>query len=826
MASPIQIVLNPDNYHQSREVAGGGGATDFFADKDTEFAQHKARLSLQLREAAQTLERQPDSQIGYLKVILRRAAWAKSHRPVDVLFKDDRTPVVGGEDLGVMIVEAIPGMLRLIASHVDRAEPETRMRYNEQRGCEVPHPTSLRSEVGAIEKVELYGAADRRKFSLEEAVVWLSQPITGSAYQVELFDIPPPRNTWDSYDLERRRLYQSFVDGLSNAQHGLTVRLSRGHSRALPTLSVRLEVSPQAPALLFNATVRERGSEVAPFDSNINRHGALLTFLDRHPLVRSISLPAVIAKSHAVPNRVRPEQANLPVKVIGRSYPRMGIIDGGLSTALGDWVIDRWDLLADADADLSHGTFIGGLAVAAQTLNGNSCCSDADGMELVDVGIFPSAEFESYYDGISQFFDEMETAVEEARSRHNVRIFNLSLNALQPVATSTYSAHAARLDQIADTHDVLFFISAGNISPQDVRPEWPADPISALAQLATSRNDGLFVPAESVRNIAVAAVNPPGDITRLPFAPARFSRRGPGLRAGNKPDVAQVGGFGSRGGALGHGLFSVTPEGAIADGCGTSYAAPLVAKTAAALDHAIEGDVSRETLIALLVHHASPPTILNAKPLAGAIRDLVGFGIPPAAHQILQTGDHEITLVFATRIRPNQQIRFNFGWPSSLVDKKGKCRGSAKLTLVASPPLDPRFGAEFVRVNVSAALQQEQAKGKWKGKLDPLYLPGGAEAAMLEAELIEHGFKWSPVKVYAGQMPKGVGKSSNWRLAINYLTRAGEKMPDNGVPFTALLTISDLDQVAPVFNEMRQNLAAIGVQIADIRTATRITPRV
>jgi len=685
MASPIQIVLNPDNYHQSREVAGGGAATDFFAHLDREFAGHKRQLSQHLREAAQSLERQPDSQIGYLKVILRRTAWAKSHRPVGSLFKVDRTPVVGGEDLGVMIVEAFPGMLRLIANDVERAEPETRMRYNEQRRREIPNPTGLRSEVGAIERVEIYGAADRRKFSLEEAVVWLSQPITGSAYQVELFEIPPPRNTWDSYDLQRQRLYQSFVEGLSRTQRGLTVHLLRGHSRALPNLFVRLDESQLPPALMFNSQVRERTGKLAPFDTNIDRHAELLAFLDKHPLVRSVTLPAVIVKSHAVPARARPEQVDLPAKVAGRAYPRMGVIDGGLSNVLADWVIDRWDLLADDDTDLSHGTFIGGLAVAAQALNGSACCSDTDGIELVDVAVFPSMEFSSYYpEGIPQFLDEMETAIGDAKARHSVRIFNMSLNVLQPVATSAYSPQAARLDQIADTHDVLLFISAGNISPQDVRPEWLADPTAALAQLAAARNDGLFIPAESVRNVAVAAVNPPGDVARIPFAPARFSRRGPGLRAGNKPDLAQVGGFGSRAGGLGHGLFSVTPDGAIVDGCGTSYAAPLVAKTAAALEHAIEGNVSRETLIALLVHHAAIPAPLQSKHLTGAVRDLVGFGIPPAAQQILQTGDHEITLVFATRIRPNQQIRFNFGWPASLVDGQGKCKGSAKLTLVAS----------------------------------------------------------------------------------------------------------------------------------------------
>lgn len=66
----------------------------------------------------------------------------------------------------------------------------------------------------------------------------------------------------------------------------------------------------------------------------------------------------------------------------------------------------------------------------------------------------------------------------------------------------------------------------------------------------------------------------------------------------------------------------------------------------------------------------------------------------------------------------------------------------------------------------------------------------------------------------------------NWRLFVEYLTRAGEVMPEGGVPFTAILTISDPEAEKPVFNDMRQSLQAIGTQIADIRTAARITPRV
>jgi hypothetical protein len=367
-------------------------------------------------------------------------------------------------------------------------------------------------------------------------------------------------------------------------------------------------------------------------------------------------------------------------------------------------------------------------------------------------------------------------------------------------------------------------------APQDLRPEWLADDTQALVGLAAARNDGLLMPAESVRNVAVAALNPPGVEPSLAFAPGRYSRRGPGLRSGVKPDLACVGGCGSLNSPLGHGLFSLRADGVVEDSCGTSFATPIAAKTAAVLEHSIEGTVSRETLIGLMVHHAQVPALLRTKALSGVARHLVGFGMPPSAQEILAGSDYQITLVFASRLRKDQQIAFNFVWPPSLVGPNGSCRGAAKLTLVSTPPLDPRFGSEFVRVNIDAVLQQEDldSEGKlhWRKRLDAIYLPGSAEAPVIEAERIEHGLKWSPVKAYAKTMPRGIGKSSNWRLFINYLTRAGEEMPVTGVPFTAILTISDPTGGQPVFNGMRQSLNALGVRIEDIRTAARVVTRI
>ena len=124
----------------------------------------------------------------------------------------------------------------------------------------------------------------------------------------------------------------------------------------------------------------------------------------------------------------------------------------------------------------------------------------------------------------------------------------------------------------------------------------------------------------------------------------------------------------------------------------------MAAKTAAVLDHNIEGDVSRETLHALLLHNASLPEPLKDKALKSVAKDMVGFGIPPSASQILSGSDHEITLVFASRLQRDQQIEFGFSWPESLSLEGGKCKGHAKLTLVSTQPLDSRFGSEFVRV--------------------------------------------------------------------------------------------------------------------------------
>lgn len=825
MASPVQVVVNPSNFHQDREKGGGGSRTDFFAFQDAEFVAHRNKLVSTLNTCASALitQSQVHGEIGYLKIILRRSAWAKSHRPLRALFKQGETPCVGGLDLGQILVEVTPDRLRDVAADMLKAEPHTKLKTNPRTGKDEPNPSGYRSEVGAIERIELYGPADKRRFDIEPAIGWLSQSETGQSYEVELFSTPPPIGQRDSLDLAHRKLFQSFRDGLKALGGGINLqRISGLKDRELPRLSLRIEQTSLPANIQLLPAPTDRSRSVGPFNPSSSRHAQVLKFLENHPLVRSIQLPGKIGRS-ASQSRTRPGSVKLSLRDKSRSYPRVGVIDGGVAPFADDWVIGRWTVLDDSHVDTEHGTFISGLLIAGSALNGADVLSEPDGVEIYDARVFPQeAAFGSYYLTLDDFFNEVENAIIAARNQHGIRVFNLSMNVTTPVSSDTYSRWAARLDQIADDHDVIIFISAGNL--EDHRPEWPVKNEHALAMLASNQNDTIFTPAESARNASVAAVNPPGCASAIEHAPARYSRRGPGLKSLVKPDYAHVGGSGSPQAPLGHGLFSISPAGGILDACGTSYATPLVAKTAARLDTLVEGGLSRETMLAMLTHHAKRPKSLAHKVFDPVARQLIGHGLPPDAASMLEGNDNEVTLVFATRLPRDKQLIFPFSWPPSL-SQSGNCRGDVRLTLFASPPLDARFGAEFVRINIDAALQQEKEDGGWEGRLRSAYLPAASDDFPIEAERIEHGYKWSPMKVYETSR-RGVGKTSNWRLVVNYLTRFGERMPETGIPFTAVLTIRDPKGAAPVFNEMRQYLSAQAIRTEDIRTAARVVARV
>jgi hypothetical protein len=549
-------------------------------------------------------------------------------------------------------------------------------------------------------------------------------------------------------------------------------------------------------------------------------HVALLKFLDNQPVVKSILLPPILQASNA--DGQQGPAPVIPPPDVKRSHPVVGVVDSGITKfpAVDAWSAGSSDFLDMDGQDVSHGTFIAGLLCAGSELNADPIFAETK-CRFFDLGLHPTVPgtYGNYYPrGFIDFLEQLDAEIPAAKEQ-GARVINMSLAVTTPVQHDGYSVFANMLDEIADKHDILFVLPAGNLDGGLARPQWPTTSNDALAMLAGYRfqgQDGIFQPADSIRALVIGALDPKNATGR--YVPSRYTRRGPGPALGMKPDLTHVGGIFHQN----SGLHSISPTGSGVQSCGTSYSAPLAAKTVAAVNHAIQGGIAREALSALIIHHAEIPDGLNDPVLKPIAKDFVGHGIPRLAAETLLLEDHEVTMVFNGILKSGQELRFQFAWPGSLVDENGACSGKVRLTLVYRPPVDRAFGGEFVRINLDTYLRQEVVDPKtaevtFKGRLK------GDGMKRFEKELVQHGAKWWPVKSLADEFDR-VGKSSQWRLVIDPLARSNCTVPDSGIPFSAILTIASPDGATPIFNEMRQQLQNSGAQISDIRTALR--PRV
>lgn len=796
--NPLQVVLNSNDYQYIPDRTGFGSAKDFFAGRDSEFVEHRDRLVSDLDRIGRRMMQTERAVLSYVHVTLDSDAWAKTKRPTTKIFPPSKVPLVGGTTLGDMIVEVTPENIEFIRTSIQSAEGTVENALDKRTEKLVPKPSRARSEVGAIRELRLHRASDRRNFSAQDAVSWFQDPRSGGMYVVETFVDPRPG---DAKDAQRQRAVAAFRD----------------LKESLGELGLELEVADtgtrwRSVRLLFIRLSSER----------IENHEALLRHLDEHPIVRRVSLPPIIGLEHRG-GQDAAGVAEIPPMQPNGSYPVLGIVDTGVETipALEAWCHGRADVVSDSGQDRSHGTFIAGLSVAANSLNNHAVLAELP-CKFFDLALHPTQE-EDYYDvyprGFIDFLEQLDAELSFATTT-GARVFNMSMSIENQVTDAGYGDFATLLDEIADKHDVIFVLPAGNLPPEIQRAAWPTDPAEVAQMLASYRHqdkDRLFQPAESIRSISVGAVEPPDKTGRM--VPAMYTRRGPSTALGLKPDVAHVGGRGGRS----PGLYSVGSSGSLVSDSGTSFAAPIVAKTLAALDHLIEGDVERETLIGLLIHHTSLPTPLNHRKVSKFAADFVGHGVPPLATEMLVTDDHSVTLAFVGTLQASHVLEFPFTWPAGLVTSTGACRGRARLTLVYRAPTHRNFGAEYVRVNMDARLQQEvidkvTGEVSWKGRLK-------AEGKLYERNLIEHGHKWWPIKRSECSSPRGQGASSQWKLVIDSLCRTDFEFPREGIPFTAILSLDDPRKKAAVFDEVRQALRNQGASLADIRTSQRVKPR-
>jgi hypothetical protein len=166
-----------------------------------------------------------------------------------------------------------------------------------------------------------------------------------------------------------------------------------------------------------------------------------------------------------------------------------------------------------------------------------------------------------------------------------------------------------------------------------------------------------------------------------------------------------------------------------------------------------------------------------------------------------------MTLAFEEVIRPGYFLEWdNFPYPESLT-KNGKFRGEIWMTLAYPPLRNPNWGSEYCETHVNAhfgVYRDDKQKGEvFSGQVPPEHTNPGE---LYESFQVSNLRKWAPVRTYHRELPKGV-TGKRWRLVLELLCRHKvELLGAVAQPFALLLTISDPEKKAPVYDEMSRHL--------------------
>ena len=468
-------------------------------------------------------------------------------------------------------------------------------------------------------------------------------------------------------------------------------------------------------------------------------------------------------------------------------------------------------------ADRKHGSLVGALAATGGGFTQDPSYFPSLVARLADIQVLGSG----VYAEIDE--DHLLSLVEQAVERYGPRsakplgepvvVWNLSIGGRDTVASEDlFSLVATELDRIAYENKVLFTVAAGNYAKPPLRG-WQPD---RGPDIIANGEDRVSPPADSALSVSVGSLsdtsNPP---TASPAdCPSPFSRRGPGPGMLVKPDVVHYGGTCGKMVEPVQGIRGPYLNGKALEDIGTSFAAPRVAAQLAQIVEIWPDPEPEPELLKLLLMLSctSPEDHDNSD------RDSVnyyGFGVPDTPAAILACNPWECTVLLRGEIRPGMALHTPFPFPPSLIEQQ-KRRGFVRIGLVYTPTLDYSKGAEYCQTNVSASFGRrfdypEGDPKRYRREVPPIPQKHGV-SSQFERDLIEHGWKWSPTKIYERTFrrlqvhPKELG----WSLSVNLLLRREleERREDVRQAFWLGIKIADPERRSHIYQEMRQQIQA------------------
>jgi serine protease AprX len=753
----IRVAPAPADY-QPRPGARGGGPKELVPVTP----ELRLELSGILKKATNSLKpilREWKDMPAVVTLKLRPKALAKSHRPMTLLERAGMLPI-GARQLGELLLPAKEVHLQTL----DRIIRESTAK-------------KIKANISTIDGLEAYtsddvlgGQADNRQFRGHLAA-WVQ---SGKPFLLEEFDFN---------DTQTSRTMQRHLDQLFS-QFDIT--------RLYPGLN-----DAQRRMLFVRCDRVEDILKLASF-----------------PGIRTLAMAPEFGMidivSQNMPDLGEASAANLPPPPPDADLPTVGVIDSGVAgddILLRPWLDGMNTYVLPPETDYFHGTFVSAMIAGARSLN-----RDSDEFPNCSARVHSVAAMGTGLTGLGELLLRIQEAV---AARPDIKVWNCSLGSPAPGDEHSFGYFAQQLDELADKHQILFVISAGNYQTVPLRP-WPAPDGFAAGQ------DRISQPAESTRALTVGSIAHLANLV-APGEPSPFSRRGPGPAKIPKPEVVHRGGNTCDvGTCVDTGIRSIIPGGRLSEAVGTSFSTPIVSTIAANTWHGLrDRNVTRpETVKALVIHAAA----LNSPLRAPGDQHYYGFGVPDSPLDTLYSSPDTFTLVFEAELFDGiVWAKTPFPIPACMRPSPGFFRGEVIMTLAYSPPVDGRQGAEYVRANVNASFGTYDPDDD--GELHhhgivPLESPP-AHDDLYEEAMIDHGFKWSPVKVYRKRFPRGVA-AQTMRLKLELLRRAGDDIPDEPQRATVVLSLRGLEPDLPVYNDGLTALRQTNWVAASIAQQARI----
>jgi serine protease AprX len=505
--------------------------------------------------------------------------------------------------------------------------------------------------------------------------------------------------------------------------------------------------------------------------------------------------------------------SDFPAPDTAIDYPLVGLIDTGTdpnNKLLQAWVVARHELIPKDQQDNEHGSFVGGLLVHGKRLNHNDPRFPSASSKIVDVVALDKSG------SISE--DELLIVVDEALNTFpTVKVWNLSLGQSTPCNDTMFSEFGAALDERAERHGVLFVVAAGNYVNAPFRSWPPPDGIH--------ESDRICPPADAIRAITVGSIahlDTPNTGAKR-GEPSPFSRRGPGPAYLIKPELACFGGnCDSNGECTQVGVISIDGNGHKAENIGTSFANPLVSSLAANVEAElrVSSDTSQRALTKALMVHAA---FLQNAPLSEQGLQYMGLGCPPDLNTIINCRQSAATLIFQIPVRSKPDFgKRPFPMPACLFDEASGLRCEIFMTLLYEPPLDRNFGIEYCRCNVNASLglMGIDAKSGDEKYIRQVYPVPKELSDGYEQDLVKHGFKWSPLKLYHRKFSRGPS-GRTWRLTLDLLNRS-DFDSDTEQNVILIATIRGLGADLPVYNELVREMEKLAWGAQDLQIRSRL----